>query len=159
MADATFLSYVGAFTGVIGSVLGYVGYRQSREMKAVDLRIQIGHSENEVRISLGSLPGLMQAAKQSRTNVAAMSGQSGALRQWNDTFREDSELAATLVSLLPAEGSNYDGLAPAVLAARVVKLHELSLQTSQLVDRYTKSLAEDDRARDQRAADIRARGV
>jgi hypothetical protein len=48
MADATWLSYVGAITGVIGTVtgiagatMGYVGYRRSVKVKALDLRLEL----------------------------------------------------------------------------------------------------------------------
>jgi hypothetical protein len=46
MADSTSLSYLGAFSGAIGSVLGFVGYRQSGQMKVVELRLVV---DNDVR--------------------------------------------------------------------------------------------------------------
>jgi hypothetical protein len=159
MPDPVFLSYVGAVTGVIGSVLGYVGYRQSVEMKAVDLRLQLGQAENELRISVEHLPALMAGAKQSRTNVNAMVGQAGAQQGWLNSYSTDSEAAASLTAQLPSDEESYEELKPAALARKVVTLHRLGLQAARLTDKYNASLVEDDRAREERRADIRARGA
>lgn len=159
MPDPVFLSYVGAFTGVIGSVLGYVGYRQSAEMKAVDLRLQLGQGENELRFLVEHLPELMEFAKVSRTNVNAMGGQTGAQQFWMNSYSSDSEVAASLALQLPSEDAAYETLKPAALAEKVVTLHRLRLQADRLTDKYRASMAEDDRARGERRADMRVRGV
>ena len=54
MADSGFLSYIGAATGVIGSVLGYIGYRQASLMKSVDLRLQ-SVKQKTIRLSVCGL--------------------------------------------------------------------------------------------------------
>jgi len=159
MADPIFLSYVGAGTGIFGAVLGWVGYRQSREMKAVDLRLQLGHAENELRVSLEHLPELMALANQSRERVSAMTGQAGNLQVWKGSYAIDLEASASLTAQFGAEDENYDALKPVALAAKIVKLHRLSLQSCRLTDKYKASLAEDDRTREERRADMRVRGV
>src|SRR5271155_5809035 len=98
MAEPVFLSYVGAVTGITGAVLGYIGYRQSREMKAVDLRLQLGHAENELRVSLEHLPDLMALAKQSRERVSAMTGQAGNLQLWIGAHALDLETSRSLTA-------------------------------------------------------------
>jgi hypothetical protein len=49
-------------------------------------------------------------------------------------------------------------LKAAALAEKVLKLHELNLTVLRLTEKYKSSLAEDDRDREQRRADLRARG-
>jgi len=158
MADSGFLGYVGAFTGIIGSVLGYVGYRQSGQMKAIDLRLQLGQAENQVRIALEHLPDLMRTAKQSRANVTSFSGQTGALQGWNNSFDEDVRAGAAIamdLSLVAAGDSAT--LKAAALAGKVIKLHDLNLKVSRLTEKYKSSIAEDDRAREERRTEIRAK--
>jgi len=157
MSDPNWLNYVGAGTGIVGAVLGFIGYRQSREMKAVDLRLQLGRAENEARVAIEHLPALMSLAKQSRERVSAMTGQAGALQTWLNSFAPDLEQVAALKTQLPAEDTSYEALTPGQLAARVVVVHRLSLQALRITDKYKDSLAEDDKARDDRRADIRAK--
>jgi len=157
MADSGFLSYIGAATGVIGSVLGYIGYRQASLMKSVDLRLQVGQAENQVRISLEHLPELMNTAKRSRSN--ASNGQAGALQTWVNSYDDDVRTGAQLaIDLSLVTAGDYGSLKAAALAEKVVKLHELNLKVLRLTEKYKSSLAEDDRDREQRRADLRARG-
>lgn len=155
MADSGVLGYVGAITGIIGSVLGYVGYRQSGQMKAVDLRLQLGQAENLLRIALEHLPDLMNTAKRSRANVTSFNGQTGALQAWNNSHEEDVRAGAQLaMDLSLVTSGDYSSLTPAELAEKVIKLHEFSLKTSRLTEKYKSSLAEDDRAREERRAEF-----
>jgi hypothetical protein len=156
MSDPIWLSYIGAGTGIVGAVLGYIGYRQSREMKAVDLRLQLGQAENELRVSLEHLPELMAFAQNSRQRVSAMSGQAGALHAWNNMYDIDREAAASVTAELAAEEANYETLKPRALAAKVVALHRLNLQAARLTAKYNASLAEDARAREHRHAEMLA---
>lgn len=41
MAAPDWVSYVGAATGVAGFVMGYVAYRRSGAMKALDMRLEL----------------------------------------------------------------------------------------------------------------------
>lgn len=157
MSDSGVLGYVGAITGIIGSVLGYVGYRQSGQMKAVDLRLQLGQAENQVRIALEHLPELMTLAKRSRTNVTSFSGQTGALQAWNNSHEDDVRAGAQLaMDLSLVTSGDYGSLTAVELAEKVIKLHELSLKASRLTEKYKSSLAEDDRAREERLAQVNA---
>jgi hypothetical protein len=157
MSDPNWLGYIGAGTGIIGSVLGFIGYRQSREMKAVDLRLQLGQSENEARVSIEHLPALMALAKQSRTNVTSITGQTGALQGWLNSYASDAEAVRSLTAQLPGEEANYDALNPAALVDKVVTLHRLRLHAARLTEKYKASLTEDDKARADRLDEIRAK--
>jgi hypothetical protein len=81
MADSTWLGYVGvvtggigAVTGISGAVMGYIGYRYSRSMKALDLRLQLRKDESDFRACVENLPALLDLAKQSRIRVLAATG-------------------------------------------------------------------------------------
>src|SRR6266850_1567817 len=77
LADAittTVLSYVGAVTGIVGSILGYLGYRQSRQIKSLDLRLELRKSVSDLRATVEELPGLLQRARESRAAINAARG-------------------------------------------------------------------------------------
>jgi hypothetical protein len=165
MADPAWLSYTGVVTGIIGTVtgvagaaLGYVGYKQSREMKTLDLRLQLGQAENEVRICLEHLPPLIQRGMRSRTNVSTAMGlgKSGALQEWLGLCSADLEFVRSLTSQLPAADDGYVDLTPAELTAKVVKLHELGLHASRVAKKYDIAFIEDDKAREQVREDVRS---
>lgn len=92
-------------------------------------------------------------AKMSRERIA---NQRGAMLAWIISHDIDVAAASSLSAQLPAEGNDYDALTPRELATKVVKLHRIGLNASRLTDKYKASLAEDDRAREQRQADILA---
>lgn len=165
MADPSWLSYTGTITGIIGTVtgvagavLGYVGYRQSREMKALDLRLQLGRAENETRSALDGLPATIELGRQSRQNVSAAAGRTGASQAWVNYCAEDLRLIEGLKAKLPPDGIDYATVTPDQLAAEIVRLHQVGLQVSRLVDKYRAAMEEDERLRDQIRIDIRARG-
>src|SRR3990172_4173107 len=96
MAEPHWTAYVGmaagilgAITGISGAVMGFVSYRLSRNIKVLDLRLELRKLINEIEVSLARLPGLLDYANQSRQRVAAMTGQAGALQLWNQQFEQD----------------------------------------------------------------------
>ena len=62
---------IGAVTGIVGAILGYRGYRSSKNVKALDLRLELRRAESDLRAGVEELPGLMEHAKNSRMEVAS----------------------------------------------------------------------------------------
>jgi hypothetical protein len=78
----------------------------------------------------------MALAKQSRTNVSAMTGQAGALQVWLNYYASDAEAVRSLTVQLPSEDDNYEALKPAALADKVVTLHRLRLLSVLRIGKY-----------------------
>src|SRR5450631_1535666 len=126
MTDATWLNYlaattgvVGMLTGVAGAVMGYVGYRRSVKVKALDLRLELKKAENELRYTASALPKLLEYAKQSHERVSAAIGlyKSGAMQAWHSEWDNDLALVASLLPRVPAADADYSKLSDPELEA------------------------------------------
>lgn len=62
---------IGAITGISGAIMGFVSYRRSGHMKALDLRIELRKSISDLHDSAQSLPSLLDLAQKSRIAIAA----------------------------------------------------------------------------------------
>ncbi|RMD18436.1 hypothetical protein EA837_03210, partial [Klebsiella pneumoniae] len=66
MANPSWTDYVGVVTGLVGmmtgisgAVMGYLGYRRSNQIKALDLRLALRKDLGEARESITTLRQLM----------------------------------------------------------------------------------------------------
>ena len=50
---------IDAITGITGAVLGYAGYKRSREMKTLDLRIEVRKTRNKAHVKVVQLIELL----------------------------------------------------------------------------------------------------
>ena len=164
---ATWLGYVGvvtggigAVTGISGAVMGYIGYRQSRLMKSLDLRLQLRKDAVSLKSAVDQLPGLMERAKASHLAVLAANGlgRSGSEQIFVQGWQGDSSTVDELQMWVQSLLHDYSHLAPAGLELMLVEIHEKSLAASRISSKYSAELAADDRAREQIRADVRARG-
>ena len=163
MAEPHWSAYVGmaagilgAITGISGAVMGFVSYRLSRNIKVLDLRLELRKLINEIEVSLARLPGLLDYANQSRQRVAAMTGQAGALQLWNQQFEQDKVRLTELAEQAPSSTKEYAGLGPVELESRLVVAHKLERELMQLTEKYVAALGADDEERRQRREDVRA---
>lgn len=165
MTDTTWLSYLGAATGIVGTitgiagaVMGYVGYRRAGQLKALDLRLELRKSENDARTALQSLPSLLEQAKDSRIAVAAAMGQHGSSRVklWTDAYEYDLSTAKALAEKAPDPNADHGGLTPAELETKLVEVYALRSKAGQMRANYEASLATDEKDREQLRADMRS---
>jgi hypothetical protein len=163
MADSNLLSYVGAIsgtigaiTGIAGAVMGFVSYRRSGQMKALDLRIELRKAVGDLHDSVQSLPSLLERAKASRTAVAAATGQAGALQHWQGEFEKDLSTVQRLATEIPDSSATYELLSHSELESRLVSVHQIQSQANRLYEKYRASLASDDKEREQIRADVRS---
>ncbi len=76
MPDPASLSIIGAVTGIIGAiagiagfVLGYISYRRSQQIKALDLRLELRKQVSDLRAMVEELPDLLPRSWESRIAV------------------------------------------------------------------------------------------
>ena len=163
MADSNLLPYVGAITGTIGAVtgiagavMGFVSYRRSGQMKALDLRLELRKTVDDLHDSVQSLSSLLERAKGSRAAVAAATGQAGALQHWQGEYEKDLSAAQRLVTETPDPSATYKSLSYSELESRLVSVHQIQSQADRLHAKYRASLAADDKEREQIRADVRS---
>jgi hypothetical protein len=150
---------IGSATGIAGAVMGYISYRRSEEIKALDLRLELRKAENTLRTAVAELLPLLDSAKMSRTGVAAASGlhESGAMVQWLGEWDADLAAARSLKAGVPGANADYAALTHADLEAKLIAVHALEIRAAQLRDKYRAALADDDKRREQIRADHHAR--
>jgi hypothetical protein len=160
LADAittTVLSCVGAVTGIVGSILGYLGYRQSRQIKSLDLRLELRKSVSDLRATVEELPGLLQRARESRAAINAARGilHTGAFEAWKKTWEADIATARGLGAELPGSTDTLHRAGQSHLEAKLAAMHTLAKRSGKLRDKYLGELSEDDRQRDHLREDMR----
>jgi hypothetical protein len=157
--DTNWLSYVGAVTGIAGAVMGYVAFRRSGEMKALDLRLELGKMENEARAIVDGLPGLMDKANGSRINVLAATGlgRSGGHQSWDQAWKVDYDKVSQFPKKIREADKTSKAVSHAELEAMLLATHALRGAAGEVRDKYRATLAADDRQREQIAAANQAR--
>jgi hypothetical protein len=146
MAGDTWISYLGAITGVVGTItgiagtaMGFIGYRQSRMMKSLDLRLQLRKDAVALQAMVGQLPGLMDRGRSSRIAVLAASGlgRSGNAQIYLESWQRDSVAAEQLQSWARSLLDDYRHLAQPGLEMMLVEVHGRILDASSLNAKYT----------------------
>lgn len=166
MSDPVWLSYTGAVTGVIGTItgvagaiMGYIGLRHSKQLKALDLRLELRKADSDLRAVVHELQPLLELAKKSHDRVAAATGmlKSGALEQWTSVWKEDLSAVRALETELPDAESDYTSATPHELESTLVAVHSMASRAARLREKYAELLAADDRERDHIREDLRIR--
>ena len=166
MSEPSWLTYTGAVTGIIGTitgvagaVMGYVSLRHSKQLKALDLRLELRKADSDLRAVVQELPGLLELARTSHDRVGAATGmlKSGASQQWTNAWEEDFAAVRVLEAELPAGDADYASSTHHDLESKLVAVHAMASRAATLEDKYRARLAADDRERDHIREDLRAR--
>jgi hypothetical protein len=166
MAEPHWTAYVamaagilGAITGISGAVMGYISYRRSNAIKALDLRLELRRTVNDIESCVSALPGLLDHANQSRQSVAAATGKfhSGAMEIWKQAFDQDMDTFKVLAEQAPSPDGRYDTSTPTELESQLVAAHKLRGKLNELHDKYTAALRADDEERQALRDDMRSR--
>ena len=93
MPAPDWVSYLGAVTGLAGSVMGFISLRRSTTMKALDLRLELRKAEVDLLSLFRSLQPLLERAKLSRDRVNAARGmlRSGAATAFECGFNRSTQ--------------------------------------------------------------------
>ena len=140
---------IGAITGISGAVMGYLGYRHSKKLKALDLRLELQKALNEVDLLSDGIENFLDRVNKSHERVMAARGManSGAWQLWQQEFAQDKvSLGALLVGRLQPEGS-YEHLTPDELESRVVTVDRFRGGLEKIRGKYSSILEEDDEKR------------
>lgn len=150
---------IGAVTGISGAIMGFVSYRRTGHLKALDLRLQLRKAEADLHDAVNGLPNLLEQANRSRANVSAAIGmyQSGQFKLWTEEYGKDTATIETMIQELPAAGATYSKMSHSDLESALVRVHVQQQKAQRLRDKYRAALAADDRTREQIQADARAR--
>jgi hypothetical protein len=137
-------------TGLAGAGLGYLGYRRSGQMKALELRIELKKAENSAREILDQLPALLDRAQASRTSVFVASGAfgSGNMVAWVKECDKDRVEVAALLKDLPVAGDDYRALSPDELESRLVSVDALKGKALHMRDKCRGTMAADENSRE-----------
>ena len=166
MSEPAWLSYTGAITGIIGAgtgiagaIMGYIGYRRTKQLKALDLRVELRKLLADLHTLFAELPALLELAKRSRTRVASATGgyQSGAMSKWLSDWDIDQALERNLHTQLPDADETYSSTSQPELETTLIQLYSLQTTAAGLRDRYKAELAADDKQRDHLREDMRRR--
>ncbi|WP_097459914.1 hypothetical protein [Mangrovitalea sediminis] len=165
MPEPDWLAYTGAITGIIGAVAGVAGaitaciaLRRTKELKALDLRLELRRMEGTLQSDIQDLIPLLERAKTSYTRLAAAQGKfgSGATEEWISQWEADIAEARELVAGSTVLDIDCTGFSQAALEARLVTVHKLQNQVGKFAQKYQDSLAVDCHGREQLRADQRA---
>ncbi len=166
MSAPGWLSYVGAVTGVVGTltgiagaVMGYISYRRSSQLKALDLRLELRKLEADTDQGLRDLPNLLNNAKVSRLAVAAATGRllTGWIEGWKQQCEADLSAVCDLQATFHYSADEYTKLTHFELETKLVEIHCLHRKVEQYAEKYRAELAADDKEREHIRADMRAR--
>lgn len=136
---------IGAITGVVGSALGFVAYRRTDQIKALDLRLEL-RKNNASLISDGNeLLPLVEHAERSRLAVASAKGMynSGATEKWVSECKGDRSIIESLIIKIPDAGEIYNDLSASELESKLVEIHTLQDKISRFRKKYDDSIASD----------------
>jgi type IV pilus biogenesis protein CpaD/CtpE len=139
--------------------MGYVSYRRSTQLKALDLRLELRKRESDVGDLLRVLPELADTAKQSRLAVAAANGSlnTGAMEAWKAQIEVDLSAISILRSTLVVPVDGHASLTPFQLETKLVEVHALHAKARQFDEKYRAALVADDKERDNIRAAIQLR--
>ena len=139
---------VGMITGAIGSILAVKAYRRAAKDKALDLRVQLHKEVRELTLECRALPAAIALGVRSRQAVMAATGRTGALDVFMKESEVDSKRSAEMPQQLVGIGDLSEPDDVTALERRLVEVHGLRVELSQLKSKYRSAMDQDDAARD-----------
>ncbi|MFY4698783.1 hypothetical protein [Burkholderia glumae] len=149
MADGSWTDYVGTATGILGAVMGFMGYRRSSQVKSLDLRLELRKSVSDSHTTLATLRGMIDLAARSRPAVLAAQGlyQSGNRIAWEQALGTDKAEVDKIAASIRGENVDYTALSSETLESEIVAAHKANSSLNALIEKYRGELAADDEAR------------
>lgn len=158
MADPSWTDCVGAVTGLVGmatgiygAIMGRAGYRESKLIRAREMRLALRKDLGEARTSITTLRELMASAAGSRRATLAARGlsRSGNMIVWERIIEADRSTVEQIAASIKSEGTDFAALSEAQLEAELVAANTIRLNLSTLIEKYRSEIAEDDETRRQ----------
>lgn len=150
---------IGAVSGIAGAIMGYAGYRKATSLKSLDMRLELRRAGTDLTTSYAKLNGLIDSANQSRIRMAAATGNigSGKMEILNNELEIDKTTIAQIEESIPKDNEQYKDLNTEKLEAKLVDVHRIQGEVTQLLNKYNAAIDEDKRQGDHLREDMRAR--
>lgn len=141
---------IGTLTGITGAVLGYLGYKRSKEIASLDLRVQVQKARNDCHVAAVQLVDLLEQASASRNAVSAAMGRlnSGGTLHFKEKLKADQIRATELVSKIPKPDVEISQHLPSELEKMLVELHRTQGWIEDMTKFYEREIQKDDKDRD-----------
>jgi hypothetical protein len=146
---ATITGITGAMTGVIALIISIKSYVRVSAMKALDLRLELQRSFNNLDVVLSGIESYLDFVHQSHLRVLAATGrnQSGEMRMFEEDFANDKARLRGLLGTQPRREDNYEGHSPIDLEKALVSVHAFQVQVADLRGKYQRLFESDDERR------------
>jgi len=122
----------------------------TNEGKALELRLELTNLGQETFFKADDLGELLVRAKRSREAVSAAMGvrKSGAMVHWNRQYAADEESLGGINESIDELNIDYSSADLKSMEKALGEIHGLRSIVISIADRYTASIAEDDRNRE-----------
>ena len=152
---ATITGVTGAVTGIIALVVSIKNYLRVSAMKALDLRLELQKSFNNLDVVLSGIESHLDFVHQSHMRVLAATGRnlSGEIKLFEEEFASDKARLRRLLGSQPRRQTNYEKHTPDELEKLLISVHAFQVQIADLRSKYqTLFEADEDRRKEIRAA-------
>jgi hypothetical protein len=150
MADVgTITGIIGTITGALALLVSIKSYARVSAMKALDLRLELEKSFNNLDIVLSGIEGYVDFVYQSRLRVFSATGRnlSGEMKLFEEQFANDRTRLRRLLSSQPRRESSYVGRSTDELETLLTTVHGFHLRVSEIRRKYQLILESDDERR------------
>lgn len=150
MADiATITGIVGTITGGIGLIVSLKAHAQISAIKALDLRLELNKTFDNLEVILSGIDGYLDFVYQSHIRVLAATGRlkSGEMELFEEEFGKDKVRLRGLLGTQPRREANYNGQAPSDLEAVIANVHAFYVQVGELRGKYQRLFDSDEEHR------------
>ncbi|OGA32205.1 MAG: hypothetical protein A3G80_11855 [Betaproteobacteria bacterium RIFCSPLOWO2_12_FULL_62_13b] len=154
---ATITGVIGAVTGIIAIIVSIKNYVRVSAMKALDLRLELQKSFNNLDVVLSGVEAYLDFVHQSHMRVLAATGrnQSGEMKMFEDDFANDKARLRRLLGSQPRREANYERHTPGDLEKLVVSVHAFQGRVAELRGKYQKLFEADEDCRKEIRAEHR----
>ncbi len=149
MADPHWTSYVGMFTGISGAVLGFISYQKSKNLKSLDLRLELRKGISDLYQNLHQLNELIVYANKSRQAVLAATGnlRSGRMELWKQMIEQDTSFLSEIKTKFPEENKSFSTHNAKDLESEIIEVHKHHGKLKALIEKYNDEVNSDDEQR------------
>ncbi len=148
-AEPNWISYLPMILGSVGAITGVLSYRNSKNFKSLDLRIELRKSCQDLILIHESVMNLLESTDKSRKAIYAASGQldSGAMVKWTQKYEEDYKYLHEMSDDI-TEGFSFANMNTSELEDKLVEVSGFTTGLRIIEKRYLGYLEEDSKQRD-----------
>ena len=140
-----------AAVAVIAVIVSIKSYVRVRAMKALDLRLELQKSFNDLDVILSGVEGYLDFVRESHMRVLAATGLnlSGEMKLFEEEYARDEARLRGLLRTQPRREVDYRKYAPDALEEMLVAVHALRVQVADIRGKYQRLLEADGEQREE----------